>query len=471
MKPNIKDFLVLLSISILFFSCKTKIEQGQIAGISIYSENKKYWACKGDPVLLLGGSNDDNLFQWPEQRLIPHLDSIKMVGANYLRNTMSDRKAIGFEKYPYFQMGEKKYDLGQWDSEYWNRFERFLKETSDRDIIVQIEIWDRFDYSREHWMPNPYNPSNNINYTYEGSGFDKEYPNHPGRNQQPFFFTTPPQKNNVAVLKYQQQFVDKLLSISLNYDNVLYCMDNETSAEEAWGRYWAEYIKAKAGNKTVYVTEMWDAHNLLHKQHKRTLDHPELYDFVDISQNSWNKGYDNWSNSQKIMDYLGNKPRPVNSVKIYGNDDRTSHLDKGVTTKHATETFVKNIVAGFASSRFHRPSSGLGLSEASSNCIRSIRMAETKLNIWELSPRMDLLGKCDKNEAYLAANPGKSYLIYFTATGSVELDLSDFTGTGQLDRIDLEKASWVESSEVKGVQKLVLKSTYEGGVLVILNKK
>ena len=38
--------------------------------------------------------------------------------------------------------------------------------------------------------------------------------------------------------------------------------------------------------KTVCVTEMWDDWNLTSKTHKRTFDHPELYDFVDVSQNN-----------------------------------------------------------------------------------------------------------------------------------------------------------------------------------------
>ena len=30
--------------------------------------------------------------------------------------------------------------------EYWQRFQNMLKWTAERKIIVQIEVWDRFDY-------------------------------------------------------------------------------------------------------------------------------------------------------------------------------------------------------------------------------------------------------------------------------------------------------------------------------------
>ena len=56
-----------------------------------WSENAWYWSYHGQPVLLLGGSDDDNLFQWPEEKLIPQLDRIVAAGGNVVRNTMSDR--------------------------------------------------------------------------------------------------------------------------------------------------------------------------------------------------------------------------------------------------------------------------------------------------------------------------------------------------------------------------------------------
>lgn len=226
-----------------------------------YEKNPSYWQFTGQPVLLVGGSKDDNLFQIPD--LKAHLDEMKAVGANYIRNTMSDRNDLGFEVYPFKKLPDGKYDLEQWNEEYWKRFENLLKWTAEHNIIVQIEVWDRFDCSTKNWPPHPYHPRNNVNYTAEQSGLAAEYPDHAGQNKQPFFFTTPKQRNNTVVLKYQQRFVDKLLSYSLQHDHVLYCIDNETSGEEAWGASWAEYIKqrARAAGRQVCVTEMWDDWN------------------------------------------------------------------------------------------------------------------------------------------------------------------------------------------------------------------
>ena len=208
--------------------------------IQPWTRNPWFWESRGEPVWLLGGSVKDNLFQIPD--LEAHLDLLVSAGGNYIRNTMSDRPASGFE-IKAFAMGEDgRYDLTRWNEEYWDRFEKMLQLTSARDIIVQIEMWDRFDHSRAEWPLDPFNPKNNINFSHGESGLASAYPDHPYNSKQPFFYTVPELENNQVVLTFQQAFVDKVMSLSLRYDHVLYCMDNETSGDPAWGRYWAQYI-------------------------------------------------------------------------------------------------------------------------------------------------------------------------------------------------------------------------------------
>ena len=413
--------------------------------IQPWSKNPRYWQYKGQPVLLLGGSKDDSLFQIPD--LKEHLDAMVRAGANYIRNTMSDRHDKGFERYPFRQLPGGKYDLDQWNEEYWRRFENMLRWTHQRDVIVQIEVWDRFDHSRDHWEPHPYNPRNNVNYTYEQSGFAEHYPDHPGRNKQPFFFTTPRQRNNKVVLPYQQRFVDKLLSCSLRFNHVLYCMDNETSGEEAWGAYWAEYIRGRAAEagKRVCVTEMWDAWDLKADEHKRTLDHPEQYDFADVSQNNQKKGQVHWDNFQWARDYVAKKPRPLNTVKTYGADGgRFGNNQDGL------ERWWRHVIGGAASARFHRPDSGLGLSEPAAASIRAARLLESRIKLWDVQPANGLLGDRSENEAYLAARPGENYALYFPDGGSVGLDLKNVRGTFETRWIDVSTGRWGKRETISG---------------------
>ncbi len=428
------------------------------SAIQPWNDNPWYWNYKGQPVLLLGGSDDDNLFQWPAKKLVDQLDRLATASGNIIRNTMSDRKDKGFEVYPFLQLKSGKYDLNQWNQKYWTRFERLLNETEKRGIIVQIEIWDRFDYTdargSDRWQIHPYNPKNNINYTYEQSGFAKNYPDHPGKNKQPFFFTTPLQRNNRVVLQYQQKFVDKMLDYALQHGNVLYCMDNETSADEAWGRYWAEYVKKRAEkeNKRVCVTEMWDDWDLKAEHHKRTFDHPELYDFVDVSQNNHNKGQKHWDNFIYVRNYLAGHPRPINTIKTYGaTGNKFGHTDQD-----GIERFWRHLLAGAAAIRFHRPPSGLGLNDKAVACIEAARKLESLIPLWSVNPADNLLSGREENEAYLAADPGKAYVVYFPAGGEVLLDTSPARGSLSARWINIDTGDWGPSKNFRGGDKIRL---------------
>ncbi|MDZ7694546.1 MAG: hypothetical protein U5K69_26065 [Balneolaceae bacterium] len=132
----------------------------QKTAIQPYTENPWYWQYKGKPKVLKGGSNDDNLFQWTGNRLTDHLDLMASLGGNYVRNTMSDGGEGNV--YAFMEVKEGTYDLDQWNGEYWDRLRFFLQETHERDIIVQLTLWDHFDLSGENWNVHPWNPANNV---------------------------------------------------------------------------------------------------------------------------------------------------------------------------------------------------------------------------------------------------------------------------------------------------------------------
>ncbi len=426
--------------------------------IEPWQQNPWYWSHNDQPVLLLGGSDDDNLFQWPLEKLIPQLDRIVEAGGNVIRNTMSDRKDSGFEVYPFLQLANGKYDLSQWNPGYWQRFESMLTETASRGIFVQIEIWDRFDYTdvRAHdsgrWAQHPYCPSSNVNYSFEDSGFARRYPDHPGTNKQPFFFTTPKQRNNTIVLKYQEAFVNKLLDHSLKFDHVLYCMDNETSGEPEWGEYWAQLVhrRAEQAGRRAMVTEMWDDWDLKSRRHRQTFDHPKLYNFVDVSQNTHNRVQKHWDNFLYVRKYLSTQPRPMNTTKTYGADgNKFKHTDQD-----AIERFWRHLLAGAASIRFHRPDSGLGINDRAVACLRAARRVEKLVSLWNVEPANELLKDRTDNEAFVAATTQQNtFILYFPAAQhqrSVALNVGDATTKRRIDWINIDTGGLESSSVTTG---------------------
>jgi hypothetical protein len=55
-----------------------------------WKENPYYWEYKGRPVLMLGGSDEDNLFNNPPL-MKRNLKALEKCGGNYIRCTLSSR--------------------------------------------------------------------------------------------------------------------------------------------------------------------------------------------------------------------------------------------------------------------------------------------------------------------------------------------------------------------------------------------
>ena len=434
--------------------------------IQIYKENPRYWQYEGEPILLIGGSVEDNLFQIPN--LKEHLELLNSVGGNYVRSTMS---WVDEGDVPPFKKVGDLYDLNQWNDEFWTRFRNFITWTHEMDIIVQIEVWATFNYYREPWAINPFNPKNNSNYTAEETGLPTVVDSHPVATKNNFFWSVPKERNQEIVLKYQEKFVDKLLSETLQYGHILYCMDNETAVTAAWGEYWATYIQKKASEagRVVETTEMWDPWDLSDKKHKATFDHPETYSFCDISQNNHQKRQRHWDNAQKIRAQLS-PIRPINNIKIYGADG-----GRFGSTRDALERFWRNVFGGFASARFHRPDSGVGLSEIAQAHLKSMRTITDEMDIFTCKPHNDLLSNREDNGAYTIANPGREYAVYFPKGGTVDLNLSAGKSTDAktvtIRWLNIRKSEWKKQEETPFSESITLSAPTEAHWVVLIQSK
>lgn len=466
---------ILIGLSLVFsFSCTCKDTNKQKAGgnyVKPYAINPKYWQYKGKPVLLLGGSKTDHLFL--AENLREHLDEMVGIGANYVRNTMSQREGLDLK--PYKRLFDVKFDLNQWNDVYWQKFADFLKWTYERDIIVQIEVWDRFDYSQKIWQHSPWRPENNINYSNEESGFADTYPEYAWRDLQPFFHTVPGMPkyrlNLDMIRKYQEKFVDKMLSYSLNYSHVLYCMNNETSTPAEWGKYWINYIneKANAIDVNVFCTDMFDGFFKPQSCSRclKAIKETDIYTFLDVSQNnSRNFNESHWETLQWIIQKRDKFClRPINNTKIYGGGNSSwgsGSNDDGI------ERFCRNIIGGCAASRHHGPPSGNGLNDKAKASIKSVRQVERYVKFWEVKPRMDLLSDREEDEVYVSAKEGEKYILYFTDGGDVKLDLNRYKQTYEIKWININTGKLGPESTLKGGNIVSIATPYQGSWFAIL---
>jgi hypothetical protein len=439
--------LAFSALTLLGASCAERRVSGETAfdqGIMVWKENPFYFQYKGEPILLLGASDYHNIFQRPD--LVEHLEKMHSLGGNYVRNTMASREinAGHNDLWPYEIIGKTDdpliniYDLDQWNDEYWRRFSHMLDETLKRGIIVEIEFWERHDTYRTRdqagWLRHPYNPDNNINFTAEESGLPAgEWVRIAGQRdtEHPFFNTVPSLLNNKLVLGYQEAFIDKLLSYTVDYDHILYNMNNETQEHHYFGEYWAEYLLTWAGRhgKHIELTDMQDNHDVTEAPVARVIE-SDIYTFVDISQNNFQREETHWERIGYIRDLLKDSPKPITNVKVYGD------------AREGVHRFWRNIIGGCASARFHRPHWGIGLNETAMANLKSMRMITDSMDFFNHRPSNHLLKERSYNEAYCMAYKGKEYLIYFPAAGSVFLDADP--GTYEVLWLNTMIAGWQE---------------------------
>ena len=157
----------------------------------------RYWSYRGERVLLLGGWNHghnpfidhdtdndrDNQGVSTPQEIAQAMDLLAASGGNCLRCVFDPGMASGIQGMPFCGKAAGLYDLNVMDGPFWRRLDTFLSEANRRKIIVQLEIWDRFDLidgSWGSWPVSPWNPNNNVNYTSESSGLAASYRSYKG---------------------------------------------------------------------------------------------------------------------------------------------------------------------------------------------------------------------------------------------------------------------------------------------------
>jgi len=433
---------------LVFLGGPTLLQASEVASSPIRpsEENPWYWEYRDEPIVLIGGSHRDNLFQWTGDQLREHLDLLLSVGGNYVRNTLSDRNPGDI--YAFAAVGENQYDLTRWNPVYWDRLRFFLEETHRRGIIVQLSLWDQFDLGGGNWEKHPWVPERNVNYGREAELHDRS----------DFFATV--ENENETLLAFQRRFIEHVMELTLAYDHILYNINNESKEGIAWENYWARYIRGKAdeAGREIHVTSLqFDPSNAV----RQAMSHPHLYSFVEISQNNQDsrggRGPAHWENILFWRGLLAERPEgpmPMNNEKVYGGGDGLRNYSSG-SVREAEARMWRNIFAGCASSRFHRDvvDWGIGLTERAQVNLRALRAFLETVDIFSSAPHNDLIRQRGpapgKMEAYVSARVGHHYAVYFPGGRyTVDLDPWIYTTELRLRWLDIETATWSEPERV-----------------------
>lgn len=104
--------------------------------------------------------------------------------------------------------GGNKLDLEHWNSEYFARFHDFLDQADRRGVVVEISLFSS-QYNEAQWALSPFNGANNVNQT---DGIEWKKVN---------------TLQNGNILRYQEEYVRKLVQEANRHPNVIFEIINE----------------------------------------------------------------------------------------------------------------------------------------------------------------------------------------------------------------------------------------------------
>ena len=175
-----------------------------------------------------------------------------------------------------------------------------------------------------------------------------------------------------------------------------------------------------------------------------TLYNTDNYTYLDISNHNFQVGETHYKTGLYVWIEIqkSGKIRPVNNTKIYGADGGWGWTARSATDTEGGERFWRNIFAGAASARFHRPPGGLGHRTMAMNHIKSMRMLTGSVDIFSFYPSNELLGEREANEAYCLASSDDERLLYFPSRGNIRLNVKP--GSYLVQWLNITTSEWKE---------------------------
>ena len=219
----------------LFFSFVFLIK-GLAQPISLHPENPHYFEYRGRPLLLITSGEHYGAVINRDFDFEKYLYTLAEEGLNLTRifcgtyvehpgsfgirnNTLAPPAGSYLAPWKRTQVegnagGGNRFDLEQWDREYFKRLKDFLALAGKLDIIVEVTLFSSI-YTDTSWSYCPLYHENNINGTDKVAHRQVHTP------------------NNGNLMPFQEYFVRKLVTELKDFDNLYYEIQNEPWADNS----------------------------------------------------------------------------------------------------------------------------------------------------------------------------------------------------------------------------------------------
>jgi hypothetical protein len=203
--------------------------------IRIHPQSNKYFLFNDKPTVIITSGEHYGAVIHGKFDYAKYLKTLTDDGLNYTRiftgSYVEPQGAFGIERntiapgeafiapwsrsdQPSYAGGGNKFDLNQWNQQYFDRLKAFLTEAAAKNVIVEITLFCA-TYSDQQWSVSPFNPANNT------SGLKVE--DWKALNTLSY----------EDINKIQRSLVEKIVTEVNAFDNVIFEIQNEPWADRS----------------------------------------------------------------------------------------------------------------------------------------------------------------------------------------------------------------------------------------------
>ena len=334
--------------------------------------------------------------------------------------------------------GGKKFDLTQWNPDYFDRLRARVQKAGEHGIYVSIMLFEGWgmQFSPGAWEHHPFNKENNVN------GIDGDM-NQDGKGLEIYTLGAP------AVLRVQEAYVRRLIDTVNDLDNVLYEISNENHPPSTeWQYHMIDFIHAYEKTKSE--------------------PHPVgmTFQYKGGSNQALFDSPADWISPNPDSGYRDNPPAN-DGKKVILND--TDHLwGIGGNQAWVWKSFTRGL-----NPLFMDPYDGLVLDKPFDEKWNPVRRSlgyTRRFAEW-----MDLAAMVPHGElassGYCLAHPGQEYLVYSPEGNELTIDLTGAEGKFSVVWFDPSTGNALTATPTAGGSKTTLTIPYAGKDAVLYLKK
>jgi len=457
--------LIIICLVTVMLSCDTR---GPFHGpLRVSENNPRYFTDnRGDAILLTGAHTWNNLVDMGPSDTPPafdyyeYLQWMKDFGHNFIRlwtwelttwNTEGNNPNNRGQEpdihrvvpLPWLRSGpgealdgKPKFDLEQFDEEYFNRLGKRIELAGEFGIYVSVMLFEGWglQFSPGAYESHPFHPDNNINgIKGDLDGDSSAVEIHELRDRR--------------ITEIQEDYVRKVIDEVNDFDNVLYEISNEDhTASTAWQYHMINLIHDYESSKS--------------KQHPVGM----TFQYKGGSNMDLFNSPAEWISPNHEGGYRDDPPTADGSKVIITDTDHLWGI--GGNAAWAWKSFCRGMHPIFMD-----PYDGLILGKPFDEEWEPIRVSLGY--ILQFASRMDLNEAMPSNAlastGYCLADPGKEYLVYLPDTVGLSLDLTSEKGLWKVEWFDPGTGTSMTGKPLDGgdIQRLVAPFETEGAVLYL----